>query len=489
MRLQLSGIDQDFHRALQYSHSSAPIPPDWGFIIIYSHSVFAVFASRLRFALRHPFTRDSAILQVAGIISKVVGIATGILYANLLGPELFGLYALAVALAGFLNVFQEFGMSHAMVNLLARAEARGDQTEAQHVLAYFLKATVLIGATSGLAGMLSAPLLGKWWYGSTAVGWYASLGVLAFALTFFVPLVTTIQQVRRELIPLTVLETASKVLGATLTVALVVAGAGVLGVIVGQLLVTVGSSIAAAAMYRQYVRQGTVASIASLWRTAVPWAKIRYYFRFGFLIAISKNILKINQTVPLLIVGAVLPTTSGLGFFKVAFTYVGLPLVIADPVARLLNDQFPKTEVAGYRKLFKRFYQVTALTVAVHLVLLAPALALSPWVLTFLFPAYHSALPFVFALAPYPLLVASAVGFAAMFRTLNRMRANVVMQVLTLLAMLPLAWWLIRAQAILGLVVVTLLLTLVPVVMGFSYFWWLGRRLVPHVAEPALANE
>ena len=219
-----------------------------------------------------------------------------------------------------------------------------------------------------------------------------------------------------------------------------------------------------------------------LWRTRLPWGKVSYYFRFGLLIAISKNILKLNQTVPLLMLAAVLPTASGVGFFKVAFTYVGLPLVVADPVARLLNDQFPKTEVAGYGKLFRRFYQVTALTLVTELVILTPALAVAPFLLTRLFPAYGPALPLIFALAVYPLLVAWGVGLAAMFRTLNRMRVNVAIQVATLVTLVPVSWWLIGGYAIRGLVAITLLFTFVPNALGFLYFWWLGHRLAPSSA-------
>lgn len=408
-----------------------------------------------------------------------MGIAAGVLYANLLGPEEFGRYALAVALAGFLNIFQEFGLSHAVVNLLARSVARGDRVEAGSVLAYFLKATVAIGATSGLAGILAAPWLGRWWYQDVAVGWYAALGVLAFALTFFMPLVTTLQQIRRELVALVLLETGSKVIGAAVTVAWLLVGGGIGAIIGGQLLLVVGSSVVAAVVYARYVRAGTADGVRRLWRIRLPWDKVSYYFRFGLLIAISKNILKLNQTLPLLMLGAVLPTASGLGFFKVAFTYVGLPLVVADPVARLLNDQFPKTEVAGSGKLFRRFYQVTALTLVMELVILLPALAVAPFLLNVLFPAYGSALPFIFALALYPLLVAWGVGLAAMFRTLNRMRVNVAIQVVTLVTLLPLSWWLIHAYAIRGLVIMTLLFTLVPNALGFAYFWWLGRRLAP----------
>ena len=440
--------------------------------------MFAHTHQRLRFALQHPFARHSAILQTAGIISKGVGILTGILFANLLGPEDYGLYALATALAAFLNVFQEFGMGHAIVNLLARAEARSDRTEARDVLAYFLKTTVAIGATAGVAGMLVAPFLGERWYHDPMVGWYAALGVLTFALTFFVPLVTTLQQIRRELVPLAVLETGSKIIGAAVTVAWVIFGGGVMAIIGGQFLLMAGASIAAAFIYRRYVRAGTAVGLGDLWRTRVPWPKISYYFRFGFLIAISKNILKINQTVPLLMLGAVLPTTSGLGFFKVAFTYVGLPLVVADPIARLLNDQFPKTEVAGNSKLFKRFYQITGLTLLMELVVLLPAILLAPVLINALFPAYGPALPFIMALSPYPLLVAGGVGLAAMFRTLNRMRVNVAIQVFTLLTLLPLSWYLINASAIRGLVIATLLFTFVPNFLGFVYFWWLRRRLV-----------
>ncbi len=436
-----------------------------------------VFGPRLRAVFVHPFTRHSAILQVAGIVGKVVGILTGILYANLLGPEEFGRYALAIALAGFLNVFQEFGLSHAMVNLLARAEARHDRAEAQELLAYFLKATVAIGATAGLAGVLVAPWLGGRWYHDPHVGWYAALGVLTFALTFFVPLVTTLQQVRRELVPLTLLETGSKIVGAVLTVTWVLAGGGVLAIVGGQFIVMAGSSFVAAGIYTHFVKSGGDPPLSTLWRTKISWEKISYYFRFGLLIAVSKNILKINQTVPLLVLGAVLPTTSGLGFYKVAFTYVGLPLVLADPVARLLNDQFPKTEVAGTAKLFRRFYQITAVTLLAQAAVLIPAVLAAPWLLRWLFPAYVPALPFIWALSPYPLLVAGGVGLAAMFRTLNRMRINVLIQLITLAGVALCSWLLIPRYAIRGLVGVTLLFTLLPNALGVAYFLWLRRRL------------
>lgn len=432
---------------------------------------------RLRFIVRHPFARHSAILQVAAVIGRAVGLIAGIIYANLLGPENFGRYALVIALGGFLNVFQEFGIGHAMINLLSRAEARSERDEAKFLLAYFLKASIAIAVTTGLSGMLIAPWLGTRWYQDSEIGWLASVTVLIFALTFFMPLVTTLQQIRRELVPLALLETGSKIFGAALTVILLLVGGGVAAVIGSQFIVMVVFSIIAAALYQKYVRQNTAWGIFSLWRTKIPWSRISYYFRFGFLIAISKNILKINQTVPLLILGAVLPTASGLGFYKVAFTYVGLPLVLADPIARLLNDQFPKTEVAGTDKLFKRFFQVTGLTVAMIAAVLTPALLLAPWGMSVLFPKYGPALPFVFILAPYPLLVAAGTGLGAMFRTLNRMRVNVAIQAITLVTLLPTAWWLIPRLAIKGLIAVILIFTLLPNALGLGYFAWLRRRL------------
>ncbi|MDD5110185.1 MAG: oligosaccharide flippase family protein [Patescibacteria group bacterium] len=448
--------------------------------------MFSKIFSWSRFIIRHPFTRHTAILQVGGVIGKAVGLVASVLYANLLGPEEFGVYSLAIALAGFLNIFQEFGMSHALVNLLARAEARHDQADAKDLLAYFLKATVAIGATSGLAGILIAPWLGGLWYHSPMVGWLAAIGVLAFSLTFFVPLVTTIQQVRRELVPLAVLETGSKIFGAALTVGLVLAGFGALGVIGGQFLTMVISSLAAVFFYRRYVHANTAEPLTALWRTRVPWSKISYYFRFGFLIAVSKNILKFNQTVPLLVLGAVLPTASGLGFFKVALTYVAAPLVLTDPAIRLLSDQFPKTEVSGTAKLFRRFYQVTALTILLQAVLTVPMLLLAPFVVTVVFPDYRAALPFIYALAPYTVLIASGAGLSAMFRTLNRMQANVIIQLVTLACLIPASWFLIPRYAVRGVVIVTLFMTLLPNALGILYFRWIQRRLV--AAPPAAPN-
>ena len=94
----------------------------------------------------------------------------------------------------------------------------------------------------------------------------------------------------------------------------------------------------------------------------------------------------------------------------------------------------------------------------------------------FFFPEYLPSINLIFALIAYPVFMALGVGLGAMFRTLNRMKAAVVIQIITSLLLIPTAYLLIGHYHIRGLVIVTLAFTLLPNLLSFIYFHYLYSR-------------
>src|SRR3989338_2333614 len=113
--------------------------------------------------------------------------------------------------------------------------------------------------------------------------------------------------------PLTVIESLQKILNTLLPVILLAFGYGVLGIVWGQFAATIIISLVAFSYYTAIRRRQQFVSFIDLLREKLHWPSIRYYFQYGFLTAISKNIIKVTSTVPFLILAAVAPTNSALG--------------------------------------------------------------------------------------------------------------------------------------------------------------------------------
>ena len=193
---------------------------------------------------------------------------------------------------------------------------------------------------------------------------------------------------------------------------------------------------------------------------------------FCLSIAASKNLIKLNSTIPILLVGYFLPTDSALGFYKIALAYVMAPMVLLDPVTRLLNVQFPQTLLGGFNKLWRRFLQVTIIALLLSAAIALPMILAAPFLIRLLFPDYEPSINLIYALAIYPLFVSLGIGLGPLFRTLNKMKAAIMIQLLTLLLLLPSSYFLIKNFAIRGLIITTLVFTLIPNILSFMYLFF-----------------
>ncbi len=438
----------------------------------------------LKTYLFHPFTRGVAWLQIGSIANRAIAFGTSLVFARLLGPEGYGYYSLVFAFAGTIMVTQDWGAGQGVTNLLAKAWTEKNTKDIRDLFAYFTKASLLILVTAGLLGTILSPWLGSWFYDDFGLGKLTAVVVATGSLAFCYPLMQIVLQVVGNIRQLSVLETVHKLLLSLIPVGLIAAGYSVFGIVVGQFIAMILISIVSIIIYAK-LRNGTLRNllppIKDWFTIKLSKEKISYYFKFGFLIAISKNIVKLNSTLPLLFLAAALSTQSGLGYYKIAFAYMSLPLFLLAPISRLLATKLPEIEAkASETQTFKRFWQVTWLTALASILLTLGALILGPFLIKLFYGQHFSpSIGIMYGLSLYPLASALGIGLGALFRTLNKMKEAIVINVITLATLAPASYYLINAYAIRGLVFVTVFFTLLPNAISLLYFYKISKKISP----------
>jgi stage V sporulation protein B len=425
----------------------------------------------------HPFTKDVAVLQTSSILARAVAVLASLIFARILGPEQYGFYGLVFALGGTINIFQDFGIGQAAINLLARARSQNDFAETNQVLNFFGLVSIIGLFTTGLAGFLLAPYLGDKFYHDRYLGELAAIVVAITALTFFYPLAAIVLQVWRKMKSLAILESSNKILMALVPLGLVLLGLKVFGIVIGQLVATIIISIVGIIVYQQLVKvEPLVPKMGEFFRQRLSWKKFKQFFRFSMEIAVGKNLIKFVGTVPLLFTGYFMATDSGIGFYKIALAYVSLPLLLLDPVTRLLDVQFSFTQTAGPQKLFRRFWQVSLVSLAVMLAIILLMVLLASPVIELIFPQYKPSIRLIYGLALYPAIIAADVGIAPLFRTLNKMRVLVAIQFINLTCLIPTSYYLIRFHHIKGLIATTLIFAFLPNFLSYLYLFFFAQK-------------
>ncbi len=154
-------------------------------------------------------------------------------------------------------------------------------------------------------------------------------------------------------------------------------------------------------------------------------AKVGYYFKFGFLIAIDKNLSTLYGTLPIFILGMF--GLSQVAFFKIATAYAALPLMLIGPISRLLLVQLPKSRSYGLRILKHHFVRSSLGGVMISFVgaviLMFPVKFL---VLLVYGNSYFPAIGLAQVLLVGTVVMGLAVGESSMFRSLHLMKKVIV---------------------------------------------------------------
>ena len=121
---------------------------------------------RLGELVRSRFMRDTATLQVAGVVNQLSQMVSTVLLAYLLGAQGQGLLVTAIALQGALHFLVNTGVVPATVAQIAAAAARGNAEKTAGWVAFVAKSILLFGLAIFLVGWFVLPWIGERWFGS-----------------------------------------------------------------------------------------------------------------------------------------------------------------------------------------------------------------------------------------------------------------------------------------------------------------------------------
>lgn len=402
--------------------------------------------------LKTRFFRHASILQAGSFVQFGISFVGSIAIARLLGPDQYGVWAIAIALAGIFALFLDWGQGGGAMVLFSKAYAKGDAQEMRNIGGFYIRTTILLYAGVGLVLFLFSGWLGGIFYGRSDIAWYVRFLLLAGFIATGSGLVSIILQVVRSIVPLTSIEIVDQFLKTGMMLAGLFMGFGIYGVAGGQAIGALLGFVVALWVYRKRVQPlGLVPHIRSMLLAARHSAS-RAYLKFSFPIAVDKNISELYQLGALMILGH-LAQPADVGYFKIALSYITLTFLPLGAVSRLLQDQFPKDQADNPEMLRKHFILVSVasgfFTMASGVILVLVA----PFLVRLVYGAsYAGVLPYIQAFWWYAAVIGFGVGLGSIYRTLNRVSFPIKLNTVCLVIGMPLTWYLLQHAGTVGAV-------------------------------------
>lgn len=385
------------------------------------------------------FVRDTLALQTGNFVSVVVGVVASIVLVRGLGSAEYGLYSLMLTMYGLLMTLNLTGLGPSATTQLSEAVAAEDRAETARVMAFFVQMSLAVAViATALALALAQPVAARS-YGDASIG--SLLQIYIFTL-FFTPvhnLALTMLKSTRSMQSFTVFNNVTAVLDAALILGAILLGGAARGVVIARLVsAAIGMLLSLEVYWRLQRRHAALPPLAEVGR-ALRTTSPRPYWRFGFQLALDKNISQLYTLLPLQMLG-MWATPQAAGYLRMALSALERPALFFSGILINMSVQVPadygRREYARLRANFLRVLRwIVPLSVAVFgtFSLLAPLLV--PIVYG---EEYRPAVPAIIVLGVYGTITGIGGIFGPLYRSLRIMRAILLTKAIALaVAALP----------------------------------------------------
>jgi O-antigen/teichoic acid export membrane protein len=415
------------------------------------------------------FIKDVGFLQISNLFSIFIGAIGSIILARSLGPESYGIYGLIFAFTGIIGLLMNWGADYASLTLLAEAYAIKDRKEIINILTYYIKISLIIVLSIGILGIIFSSQITKLLYHNAEIGQLGRIVLFGIIINIIYNLLSIILQTSRRIKQLIVLEILNKFVFVFLPIVFVLFGLGVLGYVWGYLisafLFLFVSFLALYFLSRNEEMMISFREIFSIFKKI----DLKRYFRFGFSIAINKNIGILYSLLPTIVLGAFSSTTD-VAYFKIAMGYIGFPLMVLEPISRLLGVQLPKSKIYGIGTLRKHFYKVSLLSGLGCFCLMIIFAVLAPLLIKLLYGVeYISSINLVYWLSIFGIVSGFEIGLGSVYRTLDKMRTSIIITISQLVLVILTVLLLMKFYS--PLMSVTLSLIVCALIFLFVHFY------------------
>jgi len=406
-------------------------------------------------------SRGALLLFGGQTISAAIGAAASIAVARLLGPELYGVYALCFVVPNLLILATDLGVGPALTRFSAKLKAEGQDALLAGVircgLAFRIATTLAVLALA----LIASDELARWLLKRAGLSHLVRLSLL---LLFFNSLVSAANAIlvgfndMQGSAKLSILLQSSK---AATSVLLVVLGFGVLGALAGQI---AGFAIAATAgiamVFLKHYRGLRVARAT----TYSAFELIRMILGYGVPLYVAGAIgglLASFQTVVL----AWFTTNDVIGNFTAAMRVSSLIGLLVTPISIALFPAFSKLEEVEAKRLFYHAVRYTTMVIVPATVLL---IALSPEIVFTLYGEEYTLAPRYLALYAVSFLYAGigSTVYGIFYQGIGRTDMNLKTALLYALLFVPASIAFTKSFGAEGLILSHLMSSLAAVLYG-----------------------
>jgi O-antigen/teichoic acid export membrane protein len=430
------------------------------------------------------FLRNIAALQVGGVITSALNLASSFGLAHILGAREQGLWIVAMQLFSLTFFTINLGMLQVAVTQVAAACARGQGEKVAAWLAFLFKSHALMGAALFALACAVLPEAVVIWrrvnpdIPQAVAGWALWL-CLTPLLDIPRVVVTAAFQGTRRMRRLAQVENAAEVLRTFLVVAGAVLTGSPLGPVLGYVVATLLSSLVAVGMYQRASADGASYPLPAFGviLRGIRGVPLRAGFgpsmRFGVMRQLDALGMKILPPLVIQTFGS----SEWVAYFRIAQAIMLVPLMFMQGVSRTALPALAELRGLKDHRLFRQlFKRATLIGGGVITVGIFGALPFVPLLMRFMPPDYGKPvwiLCLILCIGYVP--AAFTITLDSFYLLTSRLNAGILISILGFVVSMPLSILFARelphTGAAWGLVAMTL-----TAFVHFAYVWWYFRH-------------
>lgn len=137
---------------------------------------------RAELGRRRTFLKNAAVLTVATLLLRLIGMAFRIVISNQLGAEGMGLYQIVLSVYMLASTLASAGLSIAVTRLVSEEQIKTSRAGLKKLMTFCIVVSVVLGVIVGVVLYFTAGALARYWIGEE--GSAVSLQVLSLSLPF-----------------------------------------------------------------------------------------------------------------------------------------------------------------------------------------------------------------------------------------------------------------------------------------------------------------
>ncbi len=439
---------------------------------------------RLRQLLRRKFVQDTLALQIGSVVKVAVNFVSSVLIARLMGPTAYGEWALTASYFAIWQSFNLTGIGPSTMTRLSAAVGANDSDEALNLLAFYVR-VVLMWAIPCILLMtfIGIPLASRLYTESIspfALGTFPEtfnqphsiIGIMAAVYAWvLIPdglynLVITALQSRREMRTIAILQDINAVILALSVIIALIISPTLPSMVFGRLAYSIISMVIALYVYaRERKSHKFVYPPIKRVITHVRHVPVRPYWRFGFAIALDRNVANLFFQMPMQLMGIFVGTEAA-GYLQLALRAIQLPNNLTSAIFDNMQAVIPEYVGRGnYRALLRNFNRallvLVAGSVAFYSLTALFVVSIGPWIVPLLYGSeWLPALPYIGALCLFGAVTTVGGIFGPLYRALNLVTPAMFAKLLVLIVgIVPGIWLVEQASGLGGAWLISLLFT------------------------------